>query len=213
MGFWDVLRGRRRSPTRGRRGERGARLEARGERRRDEPTRVLGSGEGPAPGGGRPPSPSPSAQPAPTVVHRPSPEPPSGPAPSPPSPSPPPPSPPPSTPPSSEATIYGATAAASTGRVVGVLIGVEGELEGEVFRLFDGENRLGRARDCDVVLGSQRISRAHAKVIHHDGQFVIGPLSEKNPTFVNDEPTEGTELKDGDFVRVGRTTLRFRTAF
>jgi predicted component of type VI protein secretion system len=99
------------------------------------------------------------------------------------------------------------------GKTVGVLVAVDGELEGEVFRVPDGESRLGRSEGCEVPLPSEWISREHAKVKHQDGMFVIAPLSDKNPTFVNDERTEGTELKDGDFVRLGRTTFRFRTVF
>jgi pSer/pThr/pTyr-binding forkhead associated (FHA) protein len=96
---------------------------------------------------------------------------------------------------------------------VGVLIAVEGELEGGVFGVPEGESRLGRAEGCEVRLASEWISREHARVKFQDGLFVIAPLSDKNPTFVNDERTEGTELKDGDFVRLGRTTFRFRTVF
>jgi hypothetical protein len=95
--------------------------------------------------------------------------------------------------------------------VVGVLVAVDGELEGQVFKLQDGENRLGRSTGCDVELPSKKISREHAKIIHQGGVFAIAPLSDQNPTLVNDEPTEGGELRDGDYVKVGRTVLRFRS--
>ncbi len=107
--------------------------------------------------------------------------------------------------------IFSTATAAPTGRVVGVLVAVEGELEGEIFRLADGENFLGRSRECGVHLSSEWISRRHAKIIHMDGQFVVGPLSEQNPTLINGDATEGTELKDGDYLKLGRTTLRFRS--
>jgi len=96
-------------------------------------------------------------------------------------------------------------------RVVGVLVAVDGELEGQVYRLEDGENRLGRSPTCNIELPSKKVSREHAKIIHQNGVFAIAPLSEQNPTLVNDEQTEGGELRDGDFVKVGRTTLRFRS--
>jgi pSer/pThr/pTyr-binding forkhead associated (FHA) protein len=96
-------------------------------------------------------------------------------------------------------------------RVVGVLVAIEGDLEGEIYRVVDGENRLGRSPDCEIELRSKKISREHAKLIHHDGIFAIAPLSDKNPTLVNDEPTQGSELGDGDSIRLGRTTLRFRS--
>jgi hypothetical protein len=96
-------------------------------------------------------------------------------------------------------------------QVVGVLVAVEGDLEGEIYRVVDGENRMGRSPDCEIELRSKKISREHAKLIHRDGIFAIAPLSDKNPTLLNDEPTQGSELGDGDTIRLGRTTLRFRS--
>lgn len=96
-------------------------------------------------------------------------------------------------------------------QVVGVLVAVDGELEGEIYRVADGENRLGRAEHCEIRLPSEKISREHAKIMHQGGVFAIAPLSDRNPTLVNGEPTEGSELQDGDTIKVGRTTLRFRS--
>ena len=92
-----------------------------------------------------------------------------------------------------------------------MLVAVDGELEGQVYKLKDGENRLGRSEGCDVRLDSKKVSREHAKIIHQDGIFAIAPLSDQNPTLVNDEPIEGGELRDGDYVKIGRTVLRFRS--
>ena len=96
-------------------------------------------------------------------------------------------------------------------QVVGVLVAIEGDLEGEVYRVYDGENRLGRSPDCEIELPSRKISREHAKLIHRDGMFVVAPLTDKNPTILNDEPTEGAELGDGDTLKLGRTRFRFRS--
>jgi hypothetical protein len=112
---------------------------------------------------------------------------------------------------SADATRYASTVSTAPGSVVGVLIAVEGELEGEVYRLFDGEMRIGRGSSCEVVLPSEWVSREHARVTHRGGAFAIESLSERNPTFVNDARTEGGELSDGDLLRIGKTTLRFRT--
>jgi serine/threonine protein kinase len=98
-------------------------------------------------------------------------------------------------------------------RPVGILIAIEGDsLVGERFKLFDGENKLGRGKDCEVKLPSDFISREHALLIHQEGVFAIRPLREENPVLVNGARTEGTALQDGDLVRLGRTTFRFRTA-
>jgi hypothetical protein len=108
-------------------------------------------------------------------------------------------------------TQYIVTGSSSTSDIVGVLVGIDGELKGQLYRVGDGENRLGRGAECEIELNSQKISRAHAMLIHQDGMFVVKPLSEKNPTFLNEVPTDGDELGDGDTIRLGLTTLKFRS--
>ena len=93
--------------------------------------------------------------------------------------------------------------------VITVLVGVEGSLEGELFAIRDGESILGRGEGCRVHLRSQRISREHAKVVHQDGIFVVQALNERNPTKVNGESTQGSELKHGDSLTLGDATFRF----
>lgn len=108
-------------------------------------------------------------------------------------------------------TQYHQTAGYKKDQVIGVLVAIDGELKGEVFALFDGENVLGRSQSCDAVLSSKWISREHAMVVHQEGVFAIVPLTEKNRTHVNDREVDGAELSDGDTLRLGRTTFRFRS--
>ena len=95
--------------------------------------------------------------------------------------------------------------------VVGVLVAVDGELKGEVYKIFDGENRLGRSESSDIVLTSKWISREHAMLVHQDGVFAVLPRTESNRTYVNEREVDGAELSDGDAIRMGKTTFRFRT--
>lgn len=195
------------------RSQRGVRRGRREVRRPDERTVQMRAPAGFGAGYGGPPPPAPGA--APTVATPVPPFEPPSPAPSPPSAAPQPPPFRPAAPPardlSSAATQYLSVPQAPRGGVVGVLVAVHGELEGTLFAVRDGENKLGRAEECEIVLPSVKISREHAKIVHADGVFAIVPLKPENPTFVNEEATEGAELRDGDLVRVGQTTLRFRT--
>lgn len=102
----------------------------------------------------------------------------------------------------------------SHGAVKGVLIGIDGKLAGEIFKVRDGENRVGRSASAEIRLddGEDAISREHAIIIHRDGAFGIKALKRDNPTWVNDEQVEGGTLSDGDLIRVGRNTFRFRVA-
>jgi pSer/pThr/pTyr-binding forkhead associated (FHA) protein len=105
--------------------------------------------------------------------------------------------------------------AAPRGPVVAVLIGIGGRLVGDVYKVHDGENRMGRLRSADIPLDGRddTISREHALIIHQDGVFGLRPLRSDNPTFVNGEPIEeGTPLSDGDQIKVGQSTFRFRKA-
>ena len=96
------------------------------------------------------------------------------------------------------------------GQVLGVLVAVEGELEGAVLPIRGGSNRLGRHPECEVFLPSEWISRQHARIEYEQGIFAIEASSDK-PTLVNSERIEGSELHDGDDIKLGKTTLRFRT--
>lgn len=97
--------------------------------------------------------------------------------------------------------------------MLGVLVGLDGDEEGEVYTVGDGRTRLGRSETCDVVFrsGSLRFSREHAEIVHDGGLFVVASLADQNPIFVNGKAVDGAELKDGDALRLGRTTFRFRT--
>jgi pSer/pThr/pTyr-binding forkhead associated (FHA) protein len=97
--------------------------------------------------------------------------------------------------------------------VVAVLIGVDGKLRDEVFKVFDGENTLGRLETAEVYLGEGdvRVSREHAQIIHREGAFGLKPLKDDNPTFLNGNVVEGgAPLSDGDEIGLGDSKLRFR---
>jgi pSer/pThr/pTyr-binding forkhead associated (FHA) protein len=96
------------------------------------------------------------------------------------------------------------------GQVVGVLVAVEGELEGTIGPVVSGSNRLGRHPECEVCLPSEWISRHHARIEYKHGAFMIEASSDK-PTIVNSERIDGSELHDGDYITLGKTRLRFRS--
>ena len=98
---------------------------------------------------------------------------------------------------------------------MGVLVGIEGKLEGELYPLYDGDNTLGRdPTQCEVVISEldPSISSKHAKIIHAEGLFAIKPENEENPTLVNDEKLQDmAELSDGATIYMGRSEFRFRS--
>jgi pSer/pThr/pTyr-binding forkhead associated (FHA) protein len=68
---------------------------------------------------------------------------------------------------------------------------------------------VGRARDCDVVLGNYTVSRHHA-VLRHDGRtWLVEDLGSKNGTAVNGVPVTRAPVESGDIVGFGMTAVRF----
>jgi len=57
--------------------------------------------------------------------------------------------------------------------------------EGQSHPLYEGENSVGRAQDCRVMITANTISRRHALITINDGLFSIRDLDSKNGTFVD----------------------------
>lgn len=59
-------------------------------------------------------------------------------------------------------------------------------------------------RGNDIILDNPQVSRHHARVINHNGMYIISDMRSTNGTFVNDRPiTADTSLNDGDIVNIG----------
>ena len=96
--------------------------------------------------------------------------------------------------------------------VVGWLVVLNGAQKGEDFRLREGKNSLGSARDAEVSLHDPAVSQIHASINYKDAKFLLTDLDSTNGTFVNDanEGISRVELHDNDVIRVGETTLKFK---
>jgi len=71
-------------------------------------------------------------------------------------------------------------------------------------------NVVGRADDCDIVVGEQAVSRHHCEIVWERVEYVLRDLGSANGTFVNAEQVQAAPLRDGDLVEVGLVQLRFR---
>ncbi|HVW81189.1 MAG TPA: DUF3662 and FHA domain-containing protein [Mycobacteriales bacterium] len=69
---------------------------------------------------------------------------------------------------------------------------------------------IGRASECDVRLEDPGVSRKHAEIRYSDGRVGIVDLGSTNGITVNGQPAERKELKDGDRIDIGHSTLIFR---
>ncbi len=109
-------------------------------------------------------------------------------------------------------------AAAPTKRAkfpVGWAIVVDGPGRGECFSLEAGMSQIGRGEDQAIQLdfGDNAVSRTNHAAIVYDSEthsFLLGHGGKSNLVRLNDKPVISNEdLKDGDMIRIGETTLRF----
>src|SRR3954462_8900939 len=67
--------------------------------------------------------------------------------------------------------------------------------------------RMSSVADC--VVRDPAVSRRHCRVEPEGDAWILSDLQSFNGTRVNDAPIARHPLRDGDLIRIGRTTLRF----
>jgi len=95
--------------------------------------------------------------------------------------------------------------------MMGWLVPLDGAKQGELFNLKSGKTVLGTDPGCDVVLPDTFMSGKHCEIRASGGQFVLADLGSTNGCFVNDKKVQSHELVDNDNVRLGRTSLKFKS--
>jgi DNA-binding winged helix-turn-helix (wHTH) protein len=84
------------------------------------------------------------------------------------------------------------------------------------FQLAAGENVIGRDPRCPVWLDADRVSRRHAAILvdQDDGAAYLRDLDSTNGTFLGRRAVVApVALNDGDELKVGSVTMRFRRWF
>jgi len=85
-----------------------------------------------------------------------------------------------------------------------MLIVYEGELEGQRWILDQDQMTIGRGTDCEIVLPERLVSRQHAQIERHGGNYWLHDLGSKNRTYVNGQELgdKSYQLKDGDEIQI-----------
>jgi hypothetical protein len=91
-----------------------------------------------------------------------------------------------------------------------LLAAVEGERTGDVYSVFQGVNRIGRALDCEVQIPSDDLARIEAELTASADGLVLRASRVQSTLRVNGEPTRETTLQDGDLVEIAGHRLRLR---
>lgn len=94
------------------------------------------------------------------------------------------------------------------GQLVVVAAGQTGIPVGKVFPLSP-HTVIGRSTEAEVSLNDTFLSIEHARLEWRGGVWMLEDLNSTNGTYLNGfEVRAGTEVHDGDVVRVGRVELK-----
>ncbi|HXF57224.1 MAG TPA: FHA domain-containing protein [Actinomycetota bacterium] len=76
---------------------------------------------------------------------------------------------------------------------------------------LSGNLQVGRAEACQIRLDDAYVSSFHARIFSRDGSWYVEDLGSTNGTWLNHRRITGpAELRAGDRLRVGKTTLELR---
>lgn len=87
------------------------------------------------------------------------------------------------------------------------LIVLAGNEVGKMFKLDDGETVVGRSQRADIRIDDDSISRLHVKLRLQGTHVELEDLGSSNGTLVNGERISISQLRDGDKIRLGETTI------
>ena len=96
--------------------------------------------------------------------------------------------------------------------VFGWLVVTQGSDLWKIFTIGDKEGQfyVGTSQECTLQLTGEGIASLHSSLRLKEGKLYITDLDTSTGTFINGDGISRTELKDGDEIRMGDETLRFR---
>ncbi len=80
---------------------------------------------------------------------------------------------------------------------------------GRKYNLDQANIIIGRSSKSDVQIDQESVSRNHAKIINTGKSIILRDLGSTNGTYVNDQLIDEYVLRDGDFIKIGRTIFKF----
>jgi pSer/pThr/pTyr-binding forkhead associated (FHA) protein len=76
---------------------------------------------------------------------------------------------------------------------------------------LSGQINIGRGDACQVQVPDTYVSTFHARIFDKDGSWYVEDLGSTNGTYLNQRKvTAPAELRAGDRLRVGKTTVELR---
>ena len=72
------------------------------------------------------------------------------------------------------------------------------------------EITIGRNPGNDIPIDNLGVSKQHAKIVKHDGGYVVEDLNSTNGTFINDKRVARAVLNNNDVVHIGKHSLQIQ---
>jgi predicted component of type VI protein secretion system len=76
---------------------------------------------------------------------------------------------------------------------------------------LEGPATIGRSPECELSVHDILLSRRHCRIEPEGQSWLIVDLGSKNGTRVGGNAVTRTALRDGDVIRMGKTSVRYRT--
>ena len=90
------------------------------------------------------------------------------------------------------------------------LVGMNGQLEGSLFKIAPGEALIGRSETCQIQIDEGTISHEHAQIKVRPEGVVVTNLMSTNGTKINGVEITSAALNDGDVLTLGQVSLIYR---
>jgi pSer/pThr/pTyr-binding forkhead associated (FHA) protein len=98
-------------------------------------------------------------------------------------------------------------------KVVGVLVSYDTNPRGDVFRIYEGRNIIGRDRTCDVCISNDsKISGKHLLILYREveGVYWAADQNSSNGTYINGQfVSDRAQLSTNDVIVIGATKMVF----
>ncbi|MBM3424734.1 MAG: FHA domain-containing protein [Bacteroidetes bacterium] len=104
----------------------------------------------------------------------------------------------------------------ATRKMVGWLVSYTLDEMGIDYRIYEGNNTVGRAHNNSIIIRQDNvISSKHISILCRQNKFWIRDEMSANGTLLNGidmELDKVFELKDGDIIKMGNTTFKFKSS-
>jgi pSer/pThr/pTyr-binding forkhead associated (FHA) protein len=86
---------------------------------------------------------------------------------------------------------------------------VQGYAAGMEYPLAKEYSVIGRDKGADIALKDPLVSREHAAIVYHEGNYLLKDLASTNGTRMSGTLINQADLHHGDKFRIGDTTFQF----